>query len=55
MMTSSDDFYTSGQGKERTCKVCGKEGNRQNIKDYIEAHHIEGVSVRCNLCENTFR
>ena len=55
MMTSSDAFYISGQGKGRTCKVCGKEGNRQNIKDHIEAHHIEGVSHGCNICEKKFR
>ena len=44
-------------GKElvRICTVCGKEGNFRNIKDHIEANHIEGVSHPCDLCEKTFR
>ena len=43
------------KGFVRVCKVCGKEGNWQNIKDHIEANHINGVSIPCNLCEKTFR
>ena len=37
------------------CKVCGKEGLSQTIKDHIEANHLEGVSLPCNNCEKTFR
>ena len=37
------------------CKVCGKEGLSQTIKDHIEANHLEGVSIPCNFCEKTFR
>ena len=43
------------QGFARICTVCGKEGALQNIKDHIEANHIEGLSIPCNLCERTFR
>ena len=37
------------------CKVCGKEGNPQVIKDHIEANHLEGVSLPCDNCEKAFR
>ena len=37
------------------CKVCGKEGLGRNIKDHIEANHLEGIVIPCNLCEKTFR
>ena len=37
------------------CQVCGKESSYRNIKDHIEAHHLEGVSLPCNLCDKTFR
>ena len=38
------------------CKVCGKEALYSNdIKKHIEANHLEGVSIPCNLCENIFR
>ena len=36
------------------CKVCGKEGTYGNLKVHIEAKHLEGTSVQCNLCEKTF-
>ena len=37
------------------CKVCGKEGQHNQIKDHIEVNHIEGVSVPCNFCDKVFR
>ena len=37
------------------CSVCGKEGQGIAIRDHIEANHLEGVSLPCNLCEKTFR
>ena len=36
-----------------TCKICGKEGLKQHIKEHIEANHITGISIPCNLCEKT--
>ena len=36
-------------------KVCGKEGHKHVIKDHIEANHLDGISIPCNLCEKTFR
>ena len=41
--------------KAYVCQVCGKEGQRTNIKDHIEANHLEGISIPCSLCEKTFR
>jgi len=57
MMTKSPNMITYGNKNERAsiCTVCGKEGQPRNIKDHIEANHIEGVSIPCNLCEKTFR
>ena len=37
------------------CTLCGKEAENSNLKKHIEANHLEGISVPCNLCEKTFR
>ena len=37
------------------CNVCGKEDIVGNMKNHIEAKHLEGVSIPCNFCEKTFR
>ena len=54
MMNFSEVRHGS-QGRGRICKVCGKEGQRINIMDHIETHHISGISLNCNLCGKTFR
>ena len=36
------------------CKLCGKEGLSHNIRDHIEANHLEGISFPCEICEQTF-
>ena len=36
-------------------KVCGKEGAGIAIRDHIEANHLEGVSLPCNICGKEFR
>ena len=38
------------QGKARICEVCGKEGGYQAIINHIEANHISGISLPCNIC-----
>ena len=55
MMEKSENDYGKGHRKADRCKVCGKEGKGGNIKDHIEANHIEGIVLPCNLCEKTFR
>ena len=37
------------------CKVCGKEDQRSQIRNHIEANHFEGTSIPCIHCEKTFR
>ena len=37
------------------CTLCGKEAPQTNLMNHIEANHLEGISVPCNLCEKTFR
>ena len=58
MMIRGENMVRKG-GKQMTkayvCQVCGKEGQKINIKDHIEAHHLEGISIPCSLCEKTFR
>ena len=54
MMEKTSNKHTNGLVLYR-CKVCGKEDINQNIKQHIEAHHLEGISIPCNYCEKTFR
>jgi hypothetical protein len=55
MMEKSENDYGNGHRKADRCKVCGKEGMGSAIKDHIEANHIVGIGLPCNLCENNFR
>ena len=55
LMEKSQNHYLGRQGFAQRCKVCGKEGQRMNIKDHIEANHIEGIIIPCNLCDKTFK
>ena len=40
--------------KVHICNVCGKEGKGSNIKQHIEAVHIDGISAPCEICEKTY-
>ena len=59
MMEKSPNPYVGSKKahpqKADVCKVCGKEGMASAIKDHIEANHLEGISIPCNLCEKIFR
>ena len=55
MMEKSQNKYANGRQSAYVCKVCGKEGKGNAIKDHIEANHLEGVVIPCNLCDKTFR
>ena len=56
MMEKSQNKLSNGRaGFADLCKVCGKEGERTQIKDHIEANHLEGIIIPCNLCNKTFR
>ena len=51
MMDVGENLNTRiGQGRTKVCKVCGKEGEVQNIKSHIEANHITGIEHPCELC-----
>ena len=36
------------------CKVCGKEGLPASIRDHIEANHLIGICIPCDVCDKTF-
>ena len=57
MMSLSQNMLSIPNGKRRasTCNACGKEGNYRNIKDHIEAYHIEGASLPCTFCGKMFK
>ena len=40
--------------REYVCKVCGKQGEIQQIKEHIEANHLKGISIPCNHCDKYF-
>ena len=42
------------QKKACICKLCGKEGQAGNIRNHIEANHLDGISVPCAICEKEF-
>ena len=55
MMEKSQNLDSSGTKRAYICKVCGKEGAGIAIRDHIEANHLEGVSLPCNVCGKVFR
>ena len=57
MMKTSENMVQVGnrQRRAKICKVCGKEGYNTDIMRHIETHHLEGLSVPCNLCDKRIR
>ena len=57
MMETSENMIKVGKQQKRAkiCKICGKEGYATDIKRHIEAKHVEGVSLPCNLCDKILR
>ena len=57
MMKTSENKVQVGnrQRRAKICKVCGKEGYVTDIMRHIETHHLEGLSVPCNLCDKRIR
>ena len=55
MLEKTDRKIEGRREKWVICKVCGKEGQGANIKGHIESHHLEGISLSCNLCEKIFK
>ena len=54
MMVKTASKSASGHPLYR-CTSCGKEAKIANLKNHIEANHLEGISIPCNQCEKTFR
>ena len=55
MMEKSQNLIPNGKERAKTCKVCGKEGAGIAIRDHIEANHLEGVAIPCNICGKIYR
>ena len=56
MMIISDNAAPGKvSGRARICKECGKEGERVTIRNHIEANHITGISIPCDLCGKSFK
>ena len=57
MLARSENMVLRGSQNSRAfvCQVCGKEGPSQNMKRHVEANHLTGIVIPCNLCEKTFR
>ena len=55
MMVLGQNMTLDGKQTATVCQVCGKEGYRTQIRDHIEANHVDGLVVPCNRCEKTFR
>ena len=54
MMVFSENIAAGGNhGKARICKMCGKEGQWSHIVKHIEANHITGIALPCNICGKT--
>ena len=54
---NADPYGKKGgsNGRARICKVCGKEGSWNMIRDHIEAKHITGISIPCDTCGKAYR
>ena len=62
MMGKSQNMIQNGKQPNGTprqetasmCKVCGREDRATNIKNHIEANHLEGISLPCDHCDKAF-
>ena len=61
MMDKGQNMITFGKRKDGkpirvtscVCNVCGKEGRTNDIRNHIEANHLEGISLPCDYCDKT--
>ena len=54
MMVKASRKSTTGNPFYK-CTLCGKEAEKTNLKNHIEANHLEGILIPCIQCEKTFR
>ena len=55
MMEKTTSATPDGRRRVYVCKVCGKEGQSIHVQNHIEAKHLEGISLPCNVCGETSR
>ena len=55
MMALGQNRTPDGKTTATVCQFCGKEGYKTQIRDHIEANHVDGLVVPCSLCGKTFR
>ena len=55
IFSENADPYKQKNGRARICTVCGKEGSIVQIRDHIEANHITGVFIPCDLCGKVYQ
>ena len=53
LMTKSSSLNKNGL-PIYVCNDCGKEGKHSQVRNHIEANHLEGISIPCNFCEKIF-
>ena len=52
LMQKSQNMVSNGPLMKTTafiCKVCGKEGRPTQIRDHIEAKHLDDIALPCDL------
>ena len=54
MMEKSQNRSANGHQFPDICKGCVKEGHGRDIRNHIEANHLEGVVIPYNFCDKTF-
>ena len=55
LMKKSQNKISDGTKRADICKICGNEGQWVTIRDHIEAKHLEGFMLPCNICGNVFK
>ena len=54
MLEKTDSKMPNGKPMYR-CTACGKQGEKGNMRNHIEAAHMEGISLPCNTGGKVFR
>ena len=55
LMEKTSSATPDGKRPLYVCKICGKEGQSIDVQRHIEAKHLEGAALPCNICGKTSR